>query len=365
MLTVSENPLVSVVVPVYRCEDTIAACIRSVQAQQGVTWELLPVLDGEFDRSGEICRAMAAEDDRITVIAKKNEGVSVARNTGIERARGEYICFVDGDDSLTPDALLTLTDLAARHEADIAVGGYYLDDLTGSVPQSFFTFDGERVISQAERPELIANCLICRGFGNPAGATNVGVPWAKVYRRDFLLREGLRFVPGLKRMQDAIFNLSAFRQAGMVAVSSQPVYHYCRHTAASTTAYRPDFYDTARFILSEAEKFQRTAQLPDFDRVLEAKAIALMIETLHLQYLPEACSMELREKLRSLSRQLGQEPFRTAFRRSATNPNLNKKQRIIAGMFRFRLLRPLYTYYDKNARAARERLIRAGKEGES
>ena len=98
-------PLVSVIVPVYNLESCVSACLRSLQAQTFSDWEAVCVNDGSKDKSSEILHAFAAEDPRIRCLDRENGGVSSARNAGLEEARGEYICFLDGDDMLHPQFL--------------------------------------------------------------------------------------------------------------------------------------------------------------------------------------------------------------------------------------------------------------------
>ena len=94
------NPKISVIVPVYKAEEYLEECVRSVLVQTYRDFELILVEDGSPDRCGEICDRLAEGDDRITVIHKKNEGVSIARNTGIAQAKGVYLTFVDSDDTI-------------------------------------------------------------------------------------------------------------------------------------------------------------------------------------------------------------------------------------------------------------------------
>ena len=94
------NPTISVIVPVYKAEKYLEECIRSILTQTYRDFELILVEDGSPDRCGEICDRLAEQDRRITVIHKKNEGVSIARNTGIAQAKGAYLTFVDSDDTI-------------------------------------------------------------------------------------------------------------------------------------------------------------------------------------------------------------------------------------------------------------------------
>lgn len=107
--------LFSVIVPIYNVEPWLRACVGSVLAQTFRDFELILVDDGSPDGSPALCDQLAGEDDRITVIHQPNRGVVAARRTGLERASGEYICFLDGDDAVAPDWLENAAAHAVAH----------------------------------------------------------------------------------------------------------------------------------------------------------------------------------------------------------------------------------------------------------
>ena len=112
--------MISVIVPIYKVENYLDKCIRSILAQSYKEFELLLVDDGSPDKCGEMCDTWASRDNRIRVIHKDNGGLSDARNAGIQQASGEYICFVDSDDWIAEDMLETLHELAIHSGADMS-----------------------------------------------------------------------------------------------------------------------------------------------------------------------------------------------------------------------------------------------------
>ena len=118
--SMNENPLISVIIPVYNVESYIEQCLRSVMTQTYNNIEIIAVDDGSTDNSGKICDDLAKEDARIKVIHQTNSGVSVARNTGMDAAHGEYVGFVDGDDFIDPDMYEYLYSLIKDNNADIS-----------------------------------------------------------------------------------------------------------------------------------------------------------------------------------------------------------------------------------------------------
>lgn len=108
-------PTISVIVPVYKAEEYIKRCVNAIQAQTATDWELLLVDDGSPDQSGVLCDALAADDSRVRVIHKEqNGGAAAARNTGMDAATGTYIAFCDSDDAVSPQWLEHLLEAASE-----------------------------------------------------------------------------------------------------------------------------------------------------------------------------------------------------------------------------------------------------------
>ena len=115
------KPLLSIIVPVYNVEKYIERCIKSILNQSFTNFELILVDDGSPDNCGKICDEYKKKDSRIKVIHKKNGGLSDARNAGIERAKGEYIAFVDSDDFINKYMYEILYKNAKKWDADISI----------------------------------------------------------------------------------------------------------------------------------------------------------------------------------------------------------------------------------------------------
>ena len=116
-------PEISVIVPVYNCEKYIGKCIESILNQTFKDLELILIDDGSADESGKICDEYKIQDKRVKVIHEKNSGVSIARNVGINVAKGKYIGFVDSDDYLAPDMYESLYENLMKSHADVAICG--------------------------------------------------------------------------------------------------------------------------------------------------------------------------------------------------------------------------------------------------
>lgn len=121
------QPLITIIVPVYKVEQYLHTCVASITEQTYQNLEIILVDDGSPDRSGEMCDALALTDSRIRVIHKENGGLSSARNAGLDVMTGQYVAFVDSDDRIVPDMLQRLLSLMQTHHAQVAAGGMQTD----------------------------------------------------------------------------------------------------------------------------------------------------------------------------------------------------------------------------------------------
>ncbi len=117
----NKRPLISIIVPIYNTEQFLNRCLESIINQSFKDFELILVDDGSTDSSRKICNEWLQKDNRIQVVHKKNEGVTIARKTGIAYATGKWACFVDSDDTLPPNAIDVLT-AQIRHDVDMVLG---------------------------------------------------------------------------------------------------------------------------------------------------------------------------------------------------------------------------------------------------
>ena len=122
------QPKVSIIIPVYNVEKYLDRCVKSLQNQSLKDIEIILVDDSSADSSSSICDNLSAEDNRIKVIHKVNEGAGKARNAALEIARGEYIGFVDSDDFVESDMFETLYNTAEKHNADLVMSGVLFVD---------------------------------------------------------------------------------------------------------------------------------------------------------------------------------------------------------------------------------------------
>ena len=217
---------ISIIIPIYNPpHDNFERCIGSLVSQTGgLSFEFIFVNDGSTDTwIAERLERLEKEDSHVVVITKENEGVSVARNTGMERAKGEYIAFVDHDDYMLDSGLEYMYRETSRHGAEIGMFGYSSTHYGGGIINEHW----HNMIEGENKTELIKEIVAEYGdmpfFKN--GISSITI-WAKIYNREFLLREKLRFIPRLEVDDDRVFNLEAYGKANRILADNEKVYHY-------------------------------------------------------------------------------------------------------------------------------------------
>ena len=208
------NEKFSIIIPVYNGEKIIKRSIESVLNLDYQNWELIIINDGSKDDTKEICEKFLY-DPRIKLINKKNEGVSIARNTGIKESRGEYIIFLDADDFLSPDICDIF--LANIENTDFIIAGYYKkfeNNVCEIADSSIKDITGIKNMNISDFSEI---------FGILYKENFINSPWAKCYKRK-VINEG--FNSEYTIGEDLIFNLNYIKNCKNICIIFQPVYFY-------------------------------------------------------------------------------------------------------------------------------------------
>lgn len=221
--------MISIIVPVYKAENRIKLCVESVLAQTYEDYELILVDDGSPDASGTICDEYAKTDMRIKVIHKKNGGASHARNCGIKQARGEYITFLDSDDTLDREFLFKTLEYIGQNDIYISgikmVGGQQNADYIPRIAE-------EISISELYEKIFVDIPQIC-----------VSGPWCKLFKRNIIVDNNIAFNPMLRCGEDTDFNLTYMRFAKSAYVDNHSYYNYYRDNSDSLfSSYNPQYY---------------------------------------------------------------------------------------------------------------------------
>lgn len=229
--------LISIVVPIYNIESYVESCAESILKQDHENIELLLVDDGSCDRSAEICDRIAASDSRVKVFHKPNGGLSDARNFGLEHSSGTYIMFIDGDDTITPDACSRLLADAVAFDADTVIGhcnyrkaNSMVSHWEESVSQNF---EYHKVYTGKE---YLYKCLTTSDIRMEA--------WRNLFRKSFLIDNGLKFKFGIFH-EDEEFTPRMLLAAERVVLSDVHFYYYdnMRTGSIMTTKNMKKAYD--------------------------------------------------------------------------------------------------------------------------
>ena len=218
-----EQPLVSIVIPVYNAAPDLARCIESVRKQTYRNIEVFLVNDGSKDASSPICHMYERIDPRVHVIDKENAGVSAARNTGIAAAQGKYIQFVDSDDYLAPGATATLIERAEHAGADMVIAHYYRVDGGKTTRHGFL-----------KRRDVMDQREFARELMDEPASFYYGVLWNKLYRTALIRDNGVLCREELNWSEDFLFNLEYIRYAHRFCAVDTPVYYYVKNAKSIT-----------------------------------------------------------------------------------------------------------------------------------
>lgn len=210
-------PKVSIIIPVYNAEKFISKCLDSVLNQSLREIEVFCIDDGSTDKSWEILQRYAKKDERLTAIQQVNSGAAIARNKGLKRATGEYIGFVDADDSIDENYFEELYRTAIDSNADISRAFVKVK------------FDNENLVSQI-RMDVDSYERFYNDEGKEAVESDKlklrAVIWLSIYRTSFLRENNITFVAKLRTGQDSVFNLYASYYANKIVHTQNRVYYY-------------------------------------------------------------------------------------------------------------------------------------------
>lgn len=222
--------LVSVVVPVYNAEEYLEKCVESIIMQTYKNLEIILINDGSTDSSYRICNQLACKYENIEVINQENKGVSIARNIGMQNARGDYIFFVDSDDTIPEKAIQKLLEASVDADADMAIGR--ISDKE-TIPTGLFTGEEFLKLTLDDNPVAYYACRI-------------------LYKRLFL--QDIEFPEGVSVSEDSFFVFQCALKKPRVVIVNEIVYSYTVNlNSASRTSFTKKKYDDICNLLDRKE----------------------------------------------------------------------------------------------------------------
>lgn len=223
---INTNTLISIIVPIYNVKPFLRRCIDSILNQTYQNFELILIDDGSTDGSGDICDLYSKNDNKVKVIHKQNEGVSIARNVGIDNVNGYWTCFVDSDDWLEPTYLHNFIEK--------------ISDSTDLIVQGFFSNyeNSNRVDQTSFKPFILNNNYkVVMFFENTRGVHN-GYIWHRIFRTNIIKNNMIRFQPGVSFAEDGWFFFEYLKYVKKTVFSDKIGYHHFRRNNSLTIAGR-------------------------------------------------------------------------------------------------------------------------------
>lgn len=302
----------SIIVPVYNAAHLLPAKIEMLLQQSFDDFEVIIIDDGSKDDTALVCAEYEGRDERLRIYRIQNSGSGVARNVGIEKARGKYLVFLDVDDEMTSNALENISKYCYEDRTDLIVFGHEVVNTEGQksrrITYTEHEFEGEYVRTNLEK-----------FFDRNQEYYIYGVPWNKVYRTDIVKQYSICF-PELRRHQDQVFVLTYLSHVNNISFVSDVLYKYYAPNTFETEKKLPEDYfsvvleldrRTREIVCGWNEKNNKIASL------LDAKLIFLTFKACENMIL-RCGRKELRWKYKEFKEMLDIEPVRDAVK-SARN----------------------------------------------
>ena len=249
---------VTVVIPVYNIEKHLRQCLDSVQAQTLRDLEIICVDDGSTDTSPQILAEYAVRDSRFQIITQANGGPGAARNTGLARARGEYIIFLDSDDWFEPHMLELMRARAKETGADVTIcKAAEFDARAGRELPSEWMLKTEYLPGETFAPKEIAEHIFQFTYG---------WPWDKLFRREYIQQAGLKY-PLLPNSEDLVFIFQALALAERITVIPEHLVHHRANRMGSVSNSRyKDLEVPYQALVQLRESLKDRGVYPDYER---------------------------------------------------------------------------------------------------
>ncbi|WP_455537661.1 glycosyltransferase [Terrisporobacter sp.] len=300
---------ISIIVPVYNTDKVfLKKCIQSLINQTEDDIEIIIINDGSNNDTSDYCNEYSKIDKRIKVIHQENQGVSVARNTGIDNATSKWITFVDPDDWVELDMCERLIENLEGNE-DILIFTYTEVFKNKEIPKYW---GNEKIynLSLKEHELLQLGILDYNGeFLN----LYFGAVWCNLYNREFINKYNIRFVEGLAKAQDTVFNLYALEYAKNIKYYNKSLYYYRHNENSVCYKYNKKIDNTLIFLLHEIKKFLIHTNKYDDSRFRQSyllKSYVSFMETLKLNYFHSSNKKSYKENKNSFIELTNSYPYK-------------------------------------------------------
>ena len=254
--------MISVIVPIYNVEKYLVQCIESILSQSYKDIELILVDDGSPDNSPQICDEYKKKDSRIKVVHKQNAGLGYARNTGLEHATGDFVCFVDSDDYLKAGAFETWMNYQSKYDADLVMASF---EKANDLNEQLFTIRSTEKTAVYSTPIEVEKNLFWPMIGQESKVledctVNMCV-WLNLYRREIIEANNIRFLSERDVLsEDICFNLQYLLCTQCAVVIPDILYSYRYNPTSLTGTYKGDEFFKACKLYDHVKKWSEKAK---------------------------------------------------------------------------------------------------------
>lgn len=307
--------LVSLIIPVYNAEKTIEKCVNSILNQTYKDFELILVNDGSTDNTLDLCRHFAEMDDRITLINKKNQGVSAARNDGIDKAKGKYLFFVDSDDTVDKDYIKTLVEAKENNPQ--------FDNVWCKIKstRANFEFTQNETYCKTDFMTLYNKTEACSGS-----------PVNKIYELECIKKFRLKMPSDISLGEDLIFNLEYLNHNnGKILIIDKPLYNYSEDSNQSLSKkYRSDLFAANNVVNNAIKEKLQLWKAPQTEFEQLNKKIFMNYQDAMFNEMVKKNNKPLKEKIKFNNEILKNKEFQELLNKysNTINPIMSKLYRI-------------------------------------
>ncbi len=253
------QPKVSIIVPVYNAEKYLERCINSLRNQSLKDIEIILVDDSSTDSSLEMCNKMAADDSRIKVIHKVNEGAGYARNAALSIATGEYIGFVDSDDFVTLDMFKTLYEKAIQYGSDLVMSGVLFVDgnmfsQKGECKRKTYFDTDTHFDTEESLNKLRMGIIGATPDDNDDSKYGMSI-WKNLFKTEVIKKNNITFKSEREMLsEDALFMIDYISCIEKATGINQAFYNYCRNEDSISKSYKKDRFEKSLVFVNQVEE---------------------------------------------------------------------------------------------------------------
>lgn len=295
-----ETIKISIIMPIYNPPiEYLKQALESMINQKFKSIELVLILDGSNKKIEQLCIKYQKKDDRIKIYRQKNKGEGGARNTGIEKAKGKWITFLDSDDWLENNAVEIMKEQLNKfnqyeNEIDLIIFDTYINYKNKEVKNEFYIKEG--TLSKVDIEEIQLQNIgqgMCKYYPQKC---NVSVAWTKLYSRKFLIGNDLNFIEGMKRYSDTIFNIEIFEKAKKIMYLNKYIYHYRKNDYSITNNYYKEMKKDVYTFLDKVEEYIcKYNKNEKFEKTYYMAVLSKIIEFIEMSYKKEKVIQDLEE----------------------------------------------------------------------